>query len=51
MFVIHNMFTDTQYVMVNQALDTGMGADVADAQAYIQGPGELPEMINKCSSP
>ena len=45
------MSTDTQYVYVNYALDAGMGAVSLMHKLAYKRLGELPEMINKCSSP
>ncbi len=43
--------TDTQYVMVNHALGTGKGVVSLMHKLAYRHLGELPEMINKCSSP
>ncbi len=37
--------------MVNHALDTGMGGVLLMHKLAYKHLGELPEMINKCSSP
>ncbi len=42
---------DTQYVMVNHALGTGKGVVPLMHKLAYRHLGELPEMINKCSSP
>ena len=49
--VYTDMSTDTQYVYVNYALDTGMGAVSLMHKLAYKRLGKLPEMINKCSSP